>query len=135
MFEKASRLKLRFASPKGSLTVEDLWDLPLTSTRGASLEGIGQSLQSEINDKAASTFRIQTESVSETSNGAGNLLTLKFDVLKHIVEVRLAENAVERAKAENKQKKQQILEIISRKQNEKLESTPLEELTAMLNSL
>ena len=31
MFTKASRLKLRFQSPAGLLSSEDLWDLPLTS--------------------------------------------------------------------------------------------------------
>ena len=38
MFEQAARLKLRFETSRGLLSVEDLWDLPLTSARGASLE-------------------------------------------------------------------------------------------------
>ena len=29
MYEKALRMKLRFETPQGPLTVEDLWDLPL----------------------------------------------------------------------------------------------------------
>lgn len=30
MFKQASKMKLRFATSKGNLSVEDLWDLSLT---------------------------------------------------------------------------------------------------------
>jgi hypothetical protein len=34
IFEQATRAKIRFSTPVGMLSVEDLWDLPLTSTQG-----------------------------------------------------------------------------------------------------
>ena len=34
IFEYATRAKLRFASSRGDLTVEQLWDVPLRSTDG-----------------------------------------------------------------------------------------------------
>ena len=48
IFEQASRLKLRFPSPLGTLSTEDLWHLPLTSTTGkANLNDIGKALNYE----------------------------------------------------------------------------------------
>ena len=44
MFEQAARMKLRFDTPRGALSAEDLWDLPLTSTRGLSLNDIAITL-------------------------------------------------------------------------------------------
>jgi hypothetical protein len=46
IFLKASRLRLRFPSVVGLISVEDLWDLPLTSTsaRKDSIEMIGAEL-------------------------------------------------------------------------------------------
>ena len=41
IFKQATKLKLRFSSVRGDLTVEDLWDLPLTSKSNLSLDGVG----------------------------------------------------------------------------------------------
>jgi len=56
MFEKASRSKLRFMSTKGLLTVEDLWDIPLTSKNGVSLDDIAKSLHKQIKESEETSF-------------------------------------------------------------------------------
>ena len=43
MFEKAARLKLRFTSPSGVVSVEDLWDLSLTR-----LNKVAQHVNNEL---------------------------------------------------------------------------------------
>ena len=40
IFKQAAKAKLRFPSSKGELRVEDLWDLPLTSKTGPSLDSL-----------------------------------------------------------------------------------------------
>ena len=45
IFEQATRQAFRFESPKGFLTVEDLWNLPLTNNTGrANLDGINAGI-------------------------------------------------------------------------------------------
>jgi len=46
-FAYSAQHKLRFASPRGELTDEDLFDLPLTSTRGISLDSISTTVLEE----------------------------------------------------------------------------------------
>jgi hypothetical protein len=133
MFEKASRLKLRFESPKGLLSVEDLWDLPLTSTRnGANLNDLAKAMNRELKASAEEDFVNQTATADSIIR---TLLQLRFDIVKHIINVRLAENAAAKAKADAKEKKDRILAIIERKQNEKLEGASLEDLQKMVAEL
>ena len=127
MFEEASRLKLRFDSPKGNLMVEDLWDLPL-SGNGPNLDKIAIGLSRQLKEE-------NTESFIVTSKKANTTLQLKFDVVKHIIDVRLAENEAAKVKAETRAKKERILAIIDRKQNEVLEGTSMEELQKMVAGL
>jgi len=131
MFEKASRLKIRFDSPKGLLTAEDLWDLPLTGNGRsvANLDQIAVDLARRIKDEAGVTsFVNKTQRASET-------LQLKFEVVKHVIDVRLAENEAEKAKADAKERKERILEIIARKQDEVLEGKSMKELQRMVAEL
>jgi hypothetical protein len=128
IFEQASKLKLRFASQKGLLSVEDLWDLPLTSDKGASLNGVAKAANKEANDSAEEDF----VSVAKTANTEA---TLKLEVAKHIIAIRMEEADARKKAAENKAKKETILAAIANKQNEQINSASLEDLNKMLESL
>ena len=107
IFEQASRLRLRFDTPKGMLTAEDLWDLPLTSGTGkANLDDIARGLHRELKDASTESFVVKPPQADES-------LQISFDVVKHVIDIRLAENEEARVKTENREKKQRILELIS----------------------
>lgn len=129
MFQKASRLKLRFKSSKGLLSVEDLWDLPLTSNTGANnLDTIICDLHRQLKDDDNISFVINSRKSDAT-------VQLKFDIVKHIIDVRLAEDKVRLEAKDKAMKKQKILELIADKQEENLKGKSLDELMAMVNEL
>lgn len=129
MFQKAARLKLRFDSPKGPLTVEDLWDIPLTSATGkVNLDEIARGLFRQLRSDDTVSFVEPTQKSNPT-------IQLKFDIAKHIIDVRLAENeAVAKARA-NADRKQTLLGIIAQKENEVLLGSSLDDLKKMAEAL
>lgn len=130
MFEKANRLKLRFSSPQGSLSAEDLWDLPLTSTRAnrGNLNDIAKEVSRELKAQGEEDFVNPRSTVDEE-------LQLKLDIVKHVIQVRQAENEEARELSERREKKGRLLELISKKKDQELEGKSVEELTAMVESL
>lgn len=129
MFEKAVRLKLRFETPTGSLSVEDLWDLPLTSTtKKANLDDLAIHLNRTLKDTT-------TESFVKKSTHKNEELQLKFDVVRHIITVRLAENETEALKRTNAERKQKLLAILAEKQDADLKGKSTEELQKLINEL
>jgi hypothetical protein len=127
IFEKASRQKLRFASPRGQLSVEDLWDLPLTG-KSANLDDIARDLHKRLQDSPNISFVSKASAADET-------LKLAFDVVKHVIEVRLAENAAAAVARENAAKKQRILEILNQRQDDALRNASEDELRKMLDTM
>jgi hypothetical protein len=128
LFEQASRLKLRFGTSKGSLTVEDLWDLPLTSKNGISLDGIAIALYRAVNESQEISFVSAGSSTNKE-------LELKFAIIKHIIETRKQENVDRLDRAERAEKKAQIKNILLRKRNASLEEKSEEELLGLLAGL
>lgn len=129
MFEKATRMKLRFATPQGQLTVEDLWDLPLESKNGrANLKDIAIDLSRQLKTQDDVPAFIQTE----VSTPATAVIQLKFDIVKKIYEVKVAEKQAADSAAETKAFNQRILELIANKKDEELQGKSIEELQAML---
>jgi hypothetical protein len=129
MFEKSSRMKDRFETTKGNLTTEDLWDLPLTSARDLpNLDDIARDLHRQLKDSAEVSFVAPARKENDT-------LQRKFDIVKHIIEVRLAENTAAAEVRANKEKKARILEIIARKDDEELVGKSRDELIKLAESL
>ena len=129
MFEKALRLKLRFDTPSGLLGAEDLWDLPLTSTRGrANLDDVARSLNKQLKSGDDVSFVVKERKSDET-------VQLKFDLVKHVIDVRLAENAAALLEKERAEKKQKIMSIIASKQDESLHSMSLDDLKKLMSEL
>lgn len=123
MFVKASRLKLKFDTSKGRISVEDLWDLPLTA-----LDTLAKSLNKEVKESSEESFiKIKTS--------ANTLATLRFEIVKHIIEVKLNEAEAAQKRAENKERKAQILALIAEKQNKELSEKSIADLMKELESL
>ena len=120
MFEFAVRNKLRFPF-KGSISVEDLWDLNTKS-----LDAVFKALNSQI--KQASE-----ESLMTTKTKEDEILDIQVAIVKYIFNVKTAEAAARLHEQESKERKQKIMSIIASKQDEALHSKSIEELQAMLS--
>lgn len=128
IFEKASRRKLRFETPNGLLTVDDLWDLPLTSKTKVSLDALACSVYKRIEQSEKMSF------VAEAKPADADAI-LALDILKRVIAVKQEEaEAAARRRAANKQA-EKIMEIIERKEDQKLEGATVEELRAQLKEL
>ncbi len=122
IFELASRMKIRFAY-RGMITVEDLWDLSVQE-----LDRIFQKLNKALKEsKEESLLSPQAKEDSE--------LAIAVAIVRHIVEVKLAEAAVALAAVERKAKKEKILSILADKQDDSLRNMSQEDLTKMLEDL
>ena len=122
IFELASRMKIRFAY-RGMITVEDLWDLSVQE-----LDRIFQKLNKALKEsKEESLLSPQAKEDSE--------LNVQVAIVRHIVEVKLAEAAVALAAVERRAKKEKILSILADKQDDSLRNMSQEDLTKMLEDL
>lgn len=129
MFEKAARLKLRFDSPAGQLSVEDLWDLPLTSpAKKANLDDLAIHLDKELKETTTSSF------VKKTTK-SNDVMKLKFDIVLKVIEAKQAEAEAADLKRTNAERKQRLLELVAQKQDEALKGKSVEELQQLINSL
>jgi Cdc6-like AAA superfamily ATPase len=132
LFEKASRLKLRFASAVGPLSVEQLWELPITTKakNAADLASIARVLNQAL--KANSDDDLPFLS---TSKKADSDTQLAFDIVRHIVETKQAEAAKAVETTANREKKQQILAMIAAKELEEVGSKSLDDLRKLAAEL
>lgn len=129
IFEQASRKALRFECAKGSLPTELLWQLPLTSANGVSLDSLAIGVNRELRELEQDSF------VATKPNPVKAELSLKLDILKHIIGVKVAERNEAAAKTERAAEKQKLLAALEQRQNAELAALPAEELQKRIAAL
>ena len=128
IFEAAARIKLRFATSVGNITVEDLWGLPLASKTKLNINDIAKGIAKKIRDSDEDNF----VGVKSSDN---EILELKLDIIKHVIKVRQDENATRKSAIDNKAKKEKILAVLAKRQDDALEGKSEEELLEELKVL
>lgn len=127
MYKKAAQQKLRIATSRGNLSVEQLFDLP----------------KEEIADLARAYRRAIAEKRGDNADGELDFLRpaeqqgetpeeLAFRLLKDIYLTKQAAEDDDRRRTKARQNNRKLLEIIARKQDQELEGKSIEELEAML---
>lgn len=122
-FMLASRQRLRFASGKGQLTVEDLWSLPLTSLRKSA---------NEINrlvNKSDDLFAAQTLSKEQKAN------ELRLKIILEVIVQREADALEVMDSKEKEQRRKLLREIIAKKELEALDDQGLDALRKELDEI
>lgn len=122
IFEKAAREKTRF-NFRGSITVEDLWDLSLTN-----LDTLYGNITTELE-------RLPKVSLISNDSTQRKELEFKQEIIKYIFETKKSEAEVAEKAKENSEKKKMILDILAKKQNESYENMSVEDLKALAESL
>lgn len=130
MFEQATRLKLRFAvGTRVNLTVENLWDLPLTNVKGEDLDHIAIELQEKLSTNEKS-FVVQQSKNKETQ-----VNQLKFDIVKYIIDVRLEEQKAVNFERQRAQEIATLKELQKQAKIRDLQNLSSEEIEERIKSL
>lgn len=122
MYKQASKLALRVATPKGMLSVEQLWQLSLTDLSN-SIKAVKQDLVKTSDDEL---------SFLEEGSSVDPIQQLRFDILKDVYLTKKADNTARLDAIKTKEHNQKILSIIAEKEEGKLQEMSIEQLRDLL---
>ena len=129
IFEYATRYKLRFASPRGELTVEQLWDIPLRSRDGFDLDTVAKTANKVLKIISEESFVETTKTPMHTRS------EVALEVVKHVISVKLAEENAAKKRAEKKAEKEDLLRILAEKQKGALSELSEQEIQKRIAAL
>ena len=129
LFLQATREKFRFESSKGDLSVEQLWDLPLTSRTGFDLDTVAKAVNADLKASNEESF------VNANNNPAVSRLQAQLEVVKAIIEVKLAQAEAAKKRAEKAAERQRLMEVLHSKKDQELQGLSVEEIERRLSQL
>lgn len=128
LFITATRSKFLFASSAGQLTVQDLWDLPLTG-RGANLDDVARALHKSLREDDGDVSFVKTvvKKAAETQ--------MKFDLVKYVIDVKVAERDARKTAEEKADTKQKLMAKLAEKKDKALDEMSEQQIQTMIDSL
>lgn len=124
IFEVAARKKFRFASTRGDLLVEQLFDLSLVH-----LDGIARTVNTELKSLTEESF------IDLKPDPRRGDLEAKLEILKYIIEAKQAEVVRMQKANERALERKRILDAINAKTDQELAGASKEDLIKRLNAL
>jgi hypothetical protein len=131
LFELATRKKYRFPSENGNLSVEQLWDLPLTRSgrQTTDLDSIAQTIAGELEKLITRSF------VQITPDPRRGELTNKLEILKTIIATKLAEAEATKRRMIKAEERKKIIDAIGSAEQRELSALSKAELEKRLSAL
>ena len=134
LFERASRNKYRFESPKGELTTEQLWDLPLIAggpTRDvkADLDTVARTIHSELKSMEESSF------VNTTPDTRKTHLEAKLEIVKHVIASKMADKEAAEKRVATIEKRRKLIEALAAKEEQELTQMSKDEIMKQLSEM
>jgi hypothetical protein len=128
LFEKATREKFTFPSSRGDLTVEELWDLPLTSKNNVDLDTVAKAINKQLKDS-------DEESFVTAASGKSKTLEAKLEVVKYIIKVKMDENEAKKTSADKLARKRILMEALEQKQQQEILGMSADQIKAEIEKL
>lgn len=119
-YKKASKLKLRFATNRGSLSVEQLWDLSIND-----LDGLAVVLDDQYKKSSSKSFIVKRSSKNRN-------IKLAFDIVIDILNTKVEDRDKLQLARENKIHNDKIYAAIAELEDNELKSMSKKELISQL---
>jgi hypothetical protein len=120
---KAARKQWRFATTKGHLTFEDLWNLKLED-----LDKVAVALDDKIQKGGRKSFITKkTESMTDEQG--------MFDLVSYVIETKMAEADAAKARATKASQKAFMQDLLQRKRIASMEELSTEEIEKQIAAL
>lgn len=128
LFQIASKKKFRYPTRRGEVSTEDLWDLSLED-----LNNVAVSLHRSVQASAGEISFITPKTPKQKSDE--KLSELRLELVKAVIEERLADDAARRERARTRQQREFLSELREKKRMDALSSLSLEEIEKQMQEL
>lgn len=130
IFERASRTQLRFSSSVGDLTTEQLWCLPLTAKgEKVDLDKLARATHKELKERDEVSF------VDTKPDPRKTELELRLEILKHVIESKLADKAAAEKAAQTAERKRKLMAALASREEADLSGMTREQIEAEIAAL
>lgn len=126
--EHALRIKARFPSTRGNITLEDLYDLELLSNDNFDLNTVAGLLDAERESQTKKSY-VKPLSKNDT------LITLKFEIVEHIISIKQEEHEKAENEADRKLKRKRLQTLLKEKEDEEYKGKSKEDILKELEEL